>query len=148
MRKLLYLFMAACVVALLYLPFFPMSTLTYDQISAALPELIHEPLKSQNINTCKKNFDFTSIAKDGFIYYLNEDAMDVEEVVVIRVQKDQHDEIIAKFQQRIDEQKQKFDGYGVIQMEKLNQAKIMTFDDVCILIVSNDEKLLTLGGLL
>jgi hypothetical protein len=140
--------MAACVVALLYLPFFPMSTLTYDQISAALPELIHEPLKSQNINTCKKNFDFTSIAKDGFVYYLNEDAMDVEEVVVIRVQKDQHDEIIAKFQQRIDEQKQKFDGYGVIQMEKLNQAKIMTFDDVCILIVSNDEKLLTLGGLI
>ena len=49
-------------------------------------------------------------------------------------------------QHRIDTQKSKFEGYGVIQMEKLNQAKIIPLDDCVLLIISNQDTYLSLGG--
>lgn len=148
MRKLLYYTMVIAMITLLAYPFLPSTDVTYQQISEAIPAYVAEPLKAQNINACKKNFQLSQLSHDDFIYYLNEDAMDVDEIIVIRCERNQQDAILNKFQERIDTQKQKFDGYGVIQMEKLNQAQIKAFEDGCILIISNDTNLLTLGGLL
>ena len=148
MRKILYFFMILSCVLLLAIPFIPNKTLTYQELATILTSLPQHGRQLQNINTCKKNFDFHTLDKNDFIYYLNEDAMDVDEILLVRALPIHQQDVITKFQHRIDSQKLKFNGYGAIQMEKLNQAKILTFDDCVLLIISNDESDLTLGGTL
>lgn len=148
MRKILYLFMVLSCVLLLVIPFIPNKTLTYTELATIITNLPQHGRQLQGVNTCKKNFDFSTLNQDTFVYYLNEDAMDVDEILLVRALPAQQKDIILKLQHRIDAQKLKFNGYGAIQMEKLNQAKILTFDDCVLLIVSNNENDLTLGGTL
>lgn len=143
MRKLLYISMGLCILYLLSIPFLS-SQFTYDEIIQWIPSYIQEPLEVQNRNACKKNLKIH--LENDFCYYYTKDAMDVDEVFVIRCDKMQQKDIILKLEERIAHQKQKFDGYGIIQMEKLNQAKLLSFDDCVLMIISNDDDLLSLGG--
>ena len=146
MRKLIYFLMMISMVVLSTIPFLPNQSLSYEEVVSQITALEMENMTIQNMNTCKKNFDFKNLNKDDFLYYLNEDAMDVDELLLVRTTAMGSDEIVTKMQHRIDTQKSKFEGYGVIQMEKLNQAKIIPLDDCVLLIISNQDTYLSLGG--
>lgn len=148
MHKLLYGFMTLCVILLLYLPFLPQQQLSYAQLEQSVEANLTIPFPLQKETMLKKNFQLQDIPYESFLYYMNEDAMDVDEIVIIKTASQYHNDVIKALQKRIDSQKQKFQGYGEIQIQKLNQAKIIQCADCVILIISDDAQLLSLGGVL
>ena len=111
MRKLIYFLMMISMVVLSTIPFLPNQSLSYEEVVSQITALEMENMTIQNMNTCKKNFDFKNLNKDDFLYYLNEDAMDVDELLLVRTTAMGADEIVTKMQHRIDTQKSKFEGY-------------------------------------
>ncbi len=62
---------------------------------------------------------------EGCVLYMAEDTMDVREILVIKASKESQTEIFkTSIEQRLEKQKQSFDGYGVEQTKLLNDSVI------------------------
>lgn len=124
--------------------------------------LVYPLLQAQHLYDIEKvNTVFQTVSKQrqmekkdsAFIrrsYQLNEDAyrnayiyghkgaMEVEEIAVFEVDNQQREAVISACEKRIAMLKQSFDGYGLTQMEVLNQAKIKQYGNVIVCMITKD----------
>lgn len=93
-----------------------------SEIQTEMGDLL-SALEEGDANTLKRLYALDGSAYDGWFLYTSGSMMDVTELLVVKVSDpDQLSEVEDAVNQRLDQQKHSFDGYGTNQMDLLNHA--------------------------
>lgn len=140
MRKLVYIFMILMVVILLYLPLIPKTMITYERLQEQVLPHITSIYTKQDALTLRKNYQLTKEMYTNCLYYVNEDAMDVDEIMIVEIEDETlRYQMLEKMQEHLKQQINIFQGYGEIQIEKLNKAIVGINGNCCIYIVCKES---------
>ena len=82
------------------------------------------------------------VVKERFVYYGPDSNMDAAELLLVNLKDTSQKESVEEaIQKRIEYQKSCFEGYGVDQMELINNAMTITYGHYMLFIVSKDSSL-------
>lgn len=97
----------------------PMNKVT-EQILGAVE--IKE-MKKANAQAFKKYYGLNANDFEGVELYLPDNVMSVNELLIVRLRDEEQAETVEKaVQERLDTQKESFDGYGVVQIKQLESS--------------------------
>ena len=90
----------------------------------------------------KERFGLEANAFNGLVYYGPDSNMDAAELLLVNLKDTSQKESVEEaIQKRIEYQKSCFEGYGVDQMELINNAMTITYGHYMLFIVSKDSSL-------
>ena len=132
--------MVLCIMVMLLMPFHGKESITYEQLQAKITPYISDIYTKQEDIDLRKNYGLSQGQYQNYLYYLNEDAMDVDELCIIQIEDEVlRKQTLANMQARLQSKIQIFQGYGEIQIAKLKQAIVKEMDDFCIYIVCEES---------
>ena len=112
-----------------------------NKVAQNLVELMPDTVVSENDMVVKERFGVEANAFNALAYYGPNSNMDAAELLLIDMKDTSQKEAVTDaIQKRIDYQKTCFEGYGVDQMELINQAKIIVYGHYVLFIVSEDSQ--------
>lgn len=90
-------------------------------------------------NSLKRYYSLNANDYDGFALWTSENPMDVDEVIVIKAKSDeQMDDLEESIEDRIETQKQNFEGYGAEQTALLEESIVVTRGNYIFFAVSDN----------
>ena len=142
----IYLFQVISLVALFLCVWLLTREKTYNEIDVNkvaqnLVELMPDTVVSESNMVVKERFGLEANAFNALVYYGPNSNMDAAELLLVDMKDtSQKENVTDAIQKRIDYQKTCFEGYGVDQMELINQAKTVVYGHYVLFIVSKDSQ--------
>lgn len=142
----IYLFQAVSLIALFLCVWLLTREKTYNEIDVNkvaqnLVELMPDTVVSESDMVVKERFGLEANAFNALVYYGPDSNMDAAELLLVDMKDTSQKETVTDaIQKRIDYQKTCFEGYGVDQMELINQAKTIVYGHYVLFIVSKDSQ--------
>ena len=142
----IYLFQVISLVALFLCVWLLTREKTYNEIDVNkvaqnLVELMPDTVVSESDMVVKERFGLEANAFNALVYYGPNSNMDAAEMLLVDMKDtNQKEAVTDAIQKRIDYQKICFEGYGVDQMELINQAKTIVYGHYVLFIVSKDSQ--------
>ncbi len=91
----------------------------------------------------KRSYGLNAEDYQEILYYEPTTNMDVEELLIVHVSDtSQVSDVEAAMEERIEVQRENFDGYGVDQLEVIDKALVYSNDMYVCLIISNDSSVI------
>ena len=143
----IYFFQAISLIALLFCVWLLTREKEYREIDVNtvaqnLVELMPDTAVSESDMVVKERFGLEANAFNGLVYYGPDSNMDAAELLLVNLKDTSQKESVEEaIQKRIEYQKSCFEGYGVDQMELINNAKTITYGHYMLFIVSKDSSL-------
>ena len=143
----IYLFQAVSLIALFLCVWLLTREKTYNEIDVNkvaqnLVELMPDTVVSENDMVVKERFGLEANAFNALVYYGPDSNMDAAELLLVNLKDTSQKESVEEaIQKRIEYQKSCFEGYGVDQMELINNAMTITYGHYMLFIVSKDSSL-------
>lgn len=143
----IYLFQAVSLVALFLCVWLLTREKTYNEIDVNkvaqnLVELMPDTVVSESDMVVKERFGLEANAFNALVYYGPDSNMDAAELLLVNLKDTSQKESVEEaIQKRIEYQKSCFEGYGVDQMELINNAMTITYGHYMLFIVSKDSSL-------
>ena len=107
-----------------------------NTVAQNLVELMPDTVVSESDMVVKERFGLEANAFNGLVYY------DAAELLLVNLKDTSQKESVEEaIQKRIEYQKSCFEGYGVDQMELINNAMTITYGHYMLFIVSKDSSL-------
>ena len=142
----IYLFQAVSLIALFLCVWLLTREKTYNEIDVNkvaqnLVELMPDKVVSESDMVVKERFGLEANAFNALVYYGPDSNMDAAELLLVDMKDTSQKEIVTdSIRKRFDYQKTCFEGYGVDQMELINQAKTIVYGHYVLFIVSKDSQ--------
>lgn len=96
-------------------------------------------MKKTDTMMIKRVFGLNSAEFEGSVYYKGEGAMDVTELLIIKLKSDNQSEFVkAAIRERLDSQIQNFTNYGTNQLQLLESSEIQVIGNYCFYAVSEN----------
>ena len=112
-----------------------------NEVAQNLVELMPDTVVSESDMVVKERFGLEANAFNALAYYGPNSNMDAAELLLVDLKDTSQTETVKDaIQKRIDYQKTCFEGYGVDQMELINQAKTIVYGHYVLFIVSKDSQ--------
>lgn len=143
----IYFFQAISLIALLFCVWLLTREKEYREIDVNtvaqnLVELMPDTVASESDMVVKERFGLEANAFNGLVYYGPDSNMDAAELLLVNLKDTSQKESVEEaIQKRIEYQKSCFEGYGVDQMELINNAMTITYGHYMLFIVSKDSSL-------
>ena len=143
----IYFFQAISLIALLFCVWLLTREKEYREIDVNtvaqnLVELMPDTVVSESDMVVKERFGLEANAFNGLVYYGPDSNMDAAELLLVNLKDTSQKESVEEaIQKRIEYQKSCFEGYGVDQMELINNAMTITYGHYMLFIVSKDSSL-------
>lgn len=113
-----------------------------NTVAQNLVELMPDTVASESDMVVKERFGLEANAFNGLVYYGPDSNMDAAELLLVNLKDTSQKESVEEaIQKRIEYQKSCFEGYGVDQMELINNAMTITYGHYMLFIVSKDSSL-------
>ena len=141
----IYFFQAISLIALLFCVWLLTREKEYREIDVNtvaqnLVELMPDTVVSESDMVVKERFGLEANAFNGLVYYGPDSNMDAAELLLVDLKDTSQKETVEEaIQKRINYQKSCFEGYGVDQMELINNAKTVIYGHYILFIVSKDS---------
>ena len=141
----IYFFQAISLIALLFCVWLLTREKEYREIDVNtvaqnLVELMPDTVASESDMVVKERFGLEANAFNGLVYYGPDSNMDAAELLLVNLNDTSQKESVEEaIQKRIEYQKSCFEGYGVDQMELINNAKTVIYGHYILFIVSKDS---------
>ena len=141
-----YLFQVVSIFVLFFCVWLLTREKTYNEIDVNkvaqnLVELMPDTVVSESDMVVKERFGLEANAFNELVYYEPNSNMDAAELLLVDMKDTSQKETVTDaIQKRIDYQKTCFEGYGVDQMELINQAKTIVYGHYVLFIVSKDSQ--------
>lgn len=101
-----------------------------------------DTVASESDMVVKERFGLEANAFNGLVYYGPDSNMEAAELLLVNLKDTSQKESVEEaIQKRIEYQKSCFEGYGVDQMELINNAMTITYGHYMLFIVSKDSSL-------
>lgn len=98
-------------------------------------------MEKGNQKSLRKIYGINPDDLDEFIIYIPKSNMEVEEMLILKVKnKENIDNIKENIEDRVDRQIKNFDGYGIEQVESLNEYKFKIKDNYILYAVSEKNE--------
>lgn len=142
----IYFFQAISLIALLFCVWLLTREKEYQEIDVNavaqnLAELMPDTVVSETDMVVKERFGLEANAFNGLAYYGPDSNMDAAELLLVDLKDTSQKETVEEaIQKRIEYQKSCFEGYGVDQMELINNAMTITYGHYMLFIVSKDSQ--------
>lgn len=142
----IYLFQVVSIFVLFFCVWLLTREKTYNEIDVNkvaqnLVKLMPDTVVSENDMVVKERFGLEANAFNALVYYGPDSNMDAAELLLVDMKDTSQKETVTDaIQKRIDYQKTCFEGYGVDQMELINQAKTVVYGHYVLFIVSKDSQ--------
>ena len=139
----IYFFQAISLIALLFCVWLLTREKEYREIDVNtvaqnLVELMPDTVVSESDMVVKERFGLEANAFNGLVYYGPDSNMEAAELLLVNLKDiSQKESVEEAIQKRIEYQKSCFEGYGVDQMELINNAMTITYGHYMLFIVSN-----------
>lgn len=143
----IYFFQAISLIALLFCVWLLTREKEYREIDVNtvaqnLVELMPDTVASESDMVVKERFGLEANAFNGLVYYGPDSNMEAAELLLVNLKDTSQKESVEEaIQKRIEYQKSCFEGYGVDQMELINNAMTITYGHYMLFIVSKDSSL-------
>ncbi|MFQ9075008.1 MAG: tRNA pseudouridine(38-40) synthase TruA [Lachnospiraceae bacterium] len=143
----IYFFQAISLIALLFCVWLLTREKEYREIDVNtvaqnLVELMPDTVVSESDMVVKERFGLEANAFNGLVYYGPDSNMEAAELLLVNLKDiSQKESVEEAIQKRIEYQKSCFEGYGVDQMELINNAMTITYGHYMLFIVSKDSSL-------
>ena len=112
-----------------------------NKVAQNLVELMPDTVVSESDMVVKERFGLEANAFNALVYYGPDSNMNAAELLLVDMKDTSQKETVTDaIQKRIDYQKTCFEGYGVDQMELINQAKTIVYGHYVLFIVSKDSQ--------
>ena len=141
----IYFFQAISLIALLFCVWLLTREKEYQEIDVNavaqnLVELMPDTVVSETDMVVKERFGLEANAFNDLVYYGPDSNMDAAELLLVNLKDTSQKESVEEaIQKRIEYQKSCFEGYGVDQMELINNAKTVIYGHYILFIVSKDS---------
>ena len=113
-----------------------------NTVAQNLVELMPDTVVSESDMVVKERFGLEANAFNGLVYYGPDSNMEAAELLLVNLKDiSQKESVEEAIQKRIEYQKSCFEGYGVDQMELINNAMTITYGHYMLFIVSKDSSL-------
>ena len=113
-----------------------------NAVAQNLVELMPDTVVSETDMVVKERFGLEANAFNALVYYGPDSNMDAAELLLVDLKDTSQKETVEEaIQKRINYQKSCFEGYGVDQMELINNAMTITYGHYMLFIVSKDSSL-------
>ena len=134
-----YLFQVVSIFVLFFCVWLLTREKTYNEID--VNKVAQNLVVSENDMVVKERFGLEANAFNALVYYGPDSNMDAAELLLVDMKDTSQKETVTDaIQKRIDYQKTCFEGYGVDQMELINQAKTIVYGHYVLFIVSKDSQ--------